>query len=124
MMQHADGAVQAVVEVSNSQTEYETPSVLPDTEAPGSCNELPSSQESVVNLNQSFDEVGAALLSQNVDDTSLITVLERQPTIDGSSQTDPVTIIIGDASFLVKKVSQLIYRQSKLRTLECSARNS
>lgn len=95
------------MELHDSQTECDFAyTIAPDTEASSSCNELTSSQNSV--LNQSFDEFGTSLLPQTVADTSLPTVLEQHPTVDGSSQTDPVTIIIGDASFLVKKVIHLI----------------
>jgi hypothetical protein len=111
------------VELNDSQTECDLPIiVVPNIEASDSCNELPSIQDSVVN--QSFDEFGSSLLSQTVAETSLPTVLEQHPTIDGSSQTDPVTIIIGDASFLVKKVIDLMhYKLNFFATIKHRRRN-
>jgi hypothetical protein len=94
--------VQAVAELNDSQTGCDrTPA--PNVESSTSETELPASQGS--EANRTFDEFSTSVLSQSIVDASFSTAVEHHLTMDGSSQTDPVTIIIGDASFLVKKVS-------------------
>jgi len=105
MSQQVHGEPQAVALPSDSpQTECREPDSLPKVEASSSETGLLSASQGSV-ANQTFDELGTSLLSQSVVDASFSTAIEHHVTMDGSSQTDPVTIIIGDASFLVKKVS-------------------
>ena len=103
MSQQVDGEVQAVAELNDSQTECDIAPSAPKVESSSSETELLASQGS--ETNRTFDDFGTSLLSQSVVDASFSTAIEHHLTMDGSSQTDPVTIIIGDASFLVKKVS-------------------
>jgi len=94
MSQQVSSEVQAVVTMTDSQTEHSLSHLdVADTS-------LPATQNSAVN--ESFDDFAAnTTLSQ---DTSFHQPVDNSSVLDSSSQTDPVTIIIGDASFLVKKV--------------------
>jgi len=92
MSQQVNSEVQAVVTLTDSQTEH----VAADIDA-----SLVATQSSAIN--ESFDDyAGNTTLPHG---TSLQHLGDQQ---DSSSQTDPVTIIIGDASFLVKKVLNFI----------------
>ena len=104
MSQQTDSESQTDVASSDVLVESKAASSVSDTQL--SAGGLLSSQDTVAN--ESFDEFGTSLLSQTIGDTSFVTGLERPLVTDGFSQTDPVTIIIGDASFLVKKVGFLV----------------
>jgi len=97
MSQQVSSEVQAVVTLTDSQTEHSLSHVaLSDDHAAS----LPAAQDSTVN--ESFDDfAGNTTLPQ---DTSFQQPVDHNLMQDASAQTDPVTIIIGDASFLVKKV--------------------
>ena len=97
MSQQEEKFVQAVVLLNDSQTEFDPPSLEAEVASLAAMN-----HDFVAN--QPFEELGTSILSQSVVDASFTTAVEGHLMIDGSSQTDPVTIIIGDASFLVKKV--------------------
>jgi len=96
MSQQVSSEVQAVVSQTDSQTEHDLSHITDDVPS------LPAAQD-LAAVNESFDDfaAGNATLPH---DTSFQQLLEHGPVQDSSSQTDPVTIIIGDASFLVKKV--------------------
>jgi len=97
MSQQVSSEVQAVVTMTDSQTEH---SLSHLDVADVADTSLPATQNSAVN--ESFDDFAAnTTLSQ---DTSFHQPVDNSSVLDSSSQTDPVTIIIGDASFLVKKV--------------------
>lgn len=96
MSQQVCSEVQAVVTLTDSQTDHDLSHI--DADVPTAS--LPATQDSVIN--ESFDDFpGNVTLPL---DTSLQQSLDHGLMQDVSSQTDPVTIIIGDASFLVKKV--------------------
>lgn len=96
MSQQVSSEVQAVVTLIDSQTAHSPSHFSADVPA----SSLPATQDSAVNA--SFDDyAGNTTLSL---DTSFQQLADDSLTQDASAQTDPVTIIIGDASFLVKKV--------------------
>lgn len=105
MSLQADGEVQAVVELTDSHTECE-PLVLSAAATDSSANGVVQNAAAVV-ADDACQELNTSLLSQSIIDASFTTAVEHHAVADGSSQTDPVTIIIGDASFLVKKVRHL-----------------
>jgi len=99
MSQQVSSEVQAVVSQTDSQTEHSLSHITDDAPV----TSLPSTQD-LAAINESFDDFAAGNTTLP-HDTSFQQLLERGPPVqDSSSQTDPVTIIIGDASFLVKKV--------------------
>jgi len=96
MSQQVSSEVQAVVTLTDSQTEHS----LTHDAVSDDLTSLPPTQDSAVN--ESFDDfAGNATLPH---DTSFQQPVDHSLTQDASAQTDPVTIIIGDAGFLVKKV--------------------
>jgi len=96
MSQQVSSEVQAVVALTDSQTEP----CLSDISTDVTETSLPAMQNLAVN--ESFDDYAGNTTLPH--DTSFQQLLDHGLTQDSSSQTDPVTIIIGDASFLVKKV--------------------
>jgi len=99
MSQQVSSEVQAVVTLTDSQTEHSLSHISADTAA----TSLPVMQDSAVN--ESFDEYAGNTTLPH--DTSFQQLVDHSLMQDSSAQTDPVTIIIGDASFLVKKVHNL-----------------
>jgi len=96
MSQQVNSEVQAVVTLTDSQTEHCLSHISTDVTE----TSLPAMQNLAVN--ESFDDyAGNTTLPL---DTSFQQLVDHGLTQDSSTQTDPVTIIIGDASFLVKKV--------------------
>lgn len=89
--------IQAVVALTDAETEPIPSDIGSDVPATSE----PSLRDFAV-INESFDDfAGNTTLSQ---DTSFQHLEDNGLSQDSSTQTDPVTIIIGDASFLVKKV--------------------
>jgi len=97
MSQQVSSEVQAVVTVTDSQTEHSPSHAALSDDLTAS---LPTMHDSTIN--ESFDDFAANTTLPH--DTSFQQPVGHSLTEDASSQTDPVTIIIGDASFLVKKV--------------------
>jgi len=96
MSQQVSSEVQAVVTLTDSQTEHSLSHIndgVPATSVPET-QDLP--------VNESFDEYAGNTTVPH--DTSFQQLVDQGSVQDSSAQTDPVTIIIGDASFLVKKV--------------------
>jgi len=102
MSQQVSSEVQAVVSLTDSQTEHSPSHIAADAAA----TSLPAMQDSVVN--ESFDDYAGNTTLPH--DTSFQQLLDHGSTQESSAQTDPVTIIIGDASFLVKKVFNFCFK--------------
>jgi len=103
MSQQVSSEVQAVVTLTDSQTEHSLSHI--DADIP--VTSLPEAQE--LPVNESFDDYAGNTTLPH--DTSLQQLVDHgltRDSQDSSAQTDPVTIIIGDASFLVKKVHFLL----------------
>lgn len=98
MSQQVSSEVQAVVTLTDSQTEHSLSHITAVSHEPL------ASQDSAVN--ESFDEYAGNVTLPH--DASFQQLVDETLPQDASAQTDPVTIIIGDASFLVKKVLHLL----------------
>jgi len=97
MSQQVSSEVQAVVSLTDSQAQHSLSHAPASDDAATS---LLATQDSAVN--ESFDDFAGNTTLPN--DTSFQQSVDQSLKQDASAQTDPVTIIIGDASFLVKKV--------------------
>jgi len=100
MSQQVSTEVQAVVTLTDSQTEC---SLTHAAVSGDIATSLPATQDSTAN--ESFDDFAANTTLPH--DTSYQEPVDCSLMQDASAQTDPVTIIIGDASFLVKKVQNV-----------------
>jgi len=97
MSQQVSSEVQAVVTLADSQTEHSPSHFIADVPAAS----VPAALEEST-VNQSFDDYTGNITLPH--DASFQQLVDHGSMQDSSAQTDPVTIIIGDASFLVKKV--------------------
>jgi hypothetical protein len=110
MLSHTTTSSQAVADATDSHTVYDPPVQV--------MKAAPSLSAHDTTINESFDDYGPhdvidSLLSQTFDSDRN---RGGDAVCDASAQTDPVTIIIGDASFLVNKLKNSALSPSRITT--------